>query len=1246
MATEGGVDLGSVYTSIRLQLQELHSGIAQAKQQVRDMDRELQRATQNVERNFDAMGRTVYNVLAAAFSVAAVRQFSRALDDLARQAFESQSNLLVLANQLARTGQDAGTATRLIRELSAELRVPQEELAGAAAELLRYGYSIEQIVQVFRGAAASALLMGRSTADGVRLVADALISERSTVLNTIGITENLSVAYQQYARQLGTTVDRLTAHQKAEAATQMIVKATAAEVADLETLFRGYGGAVAEAEMESYRLRQTLGQALLPSIADARAEMADLYQVLAQIAQTPEVREILEGIGEAMAASVREIREAVEWLGRHRDLLNELADIAVPGMATVLAVSLLPRLQQLYTILRDIGRLPATRAGLIIAGLFAILKVVEALDQRLQQGMSASEALADVWQSLLAMLKGEELPAPEEPGLPEPSASVVPEIQQAETAIRSLSDAMDEYRDRIVLARAGFGDLTLALLEYGDYLRQILLDESQALGDRANAATELRDVLEELAEVAPSSLARYADVQGILDQVLEGQRRAVQQMLYERLELTQGALIREEQELWDWYETQKRLYVSNQEALLALDELYAAKRADLNARIRDEIINDLRASIEEEARLYGWSNAQLLQALQQAAKSLQESNLEQLYGPLSSSEAFRELRIRIAELNRQVEAEQARELERQRLLEQQALERRLQAEQQITEDINRVRMSETEFYLWQLEQQAEAFRELGVEEARIAEWVAMKRLEYFQEYYRRMRTELDELIDALRGAGQTELAGALAELQQQVQSGDLFLGRLAQAQIDEATRVFWEALVETGDVALAAAEALDALRDVTEEVTAWEQMRAGIQEAILGQLGATGQLITGLTTGNWQQAGAAGVQMLLEESEALADAFEALTEGIAALLAPVDALIGLVESVGGKPASGAAVGAGVGWLIGGPIGAIAGGILGLIGGSRRQAEEERRRAEEERRRAEQEWREWLRRADYGELVAREQVLQRQFELWQRMPIVGRAMADQFAERLEEVRETIRQVLNVTADDLRGAVRRAFSAETAEDLSTAIYDSLKDKVRDAIVTAWLESTTMRPIWDALSDAIVGAVQDGVLTAAEMTTLERIMAEIEGKAAPFYQALQELGLVGGGEEADGRAAGGLRLVDFTGQTRNMFAEMLRPISTLDRLPFYQDLTLQELRRQTGYLAAIAGASGIGEQAAQIARSEELILQTGQVVMQYVNVVYFTGQIGQINVSGGQAAQTLEVQLAALESRGALQSRAAGA
>src|SRR5690606_25677366 len=333
-----------------------------------------------------------------------------------------------------RTGQDAGTATRLIRELSAELRVPQEELAGAAAELLRYGYSIEQIVQVFRGAAASALLMGRSTADGVRLVADALISERSTVLNTIGITENLSVAYQQYARQLGTTVDRLTAHQKAEAATQMIVKATAAEVADLETLFRGYGGAVAEAEMESYRLRQTLGQAVLPAMADVRQETAELYRTMAQIAQTPEVRAALEGLGQAMAASVREIREAVEWLGRHRDLIKELADIAIPGMSAAIAMSLIPRLRQLYEALRAIGRLPATRVGAIIAGMFALLKAIEAVDERMQAGMTTTEAfrdlVEDLWERLRTLWEGEELPFPEEPTIPQATAQQVAQLQE------------------------------------------------------------------------------------------------------------------------------------------------------------------------------------------------------------------------------------------------------------------------------------------------------------------------------------------------------------------------------------------------------------------------------------------------------------------------------------------------------------------------------------------------------------------------------------------------------------------------------------------------------------------------------------------------------------------------------------------------------------------------------------------------------------------------------------------------
>ena len=52
--------------------------------------------------------------------------------------------------------------------------------------------------------------------------------------------------------------------------------------------------------------------------------------------------------------------------------------------------------------------------------------------------------------------------------------------------------------------------------------------------------------------------------------------------------------------------------------------------------------------------------------------------------------------------------------------------------------------------------------------------------------------------------------------------------------------------------------------------------------------------------------------------------------------------------------------------------------------------------------------------------------------------------------------------------------------------------------------------MRPLFEALSDAIFEAVRDGVLSAGELDAIEDVISQITDKSAAFFEVLDELGL----------------------------------------------------------------------------------------------------------------------------------------
>lgn len=262
---------------------------------------EAARAAQQTKQSFDSVSeslagtamniRRVFAIMAGFY---AFTGFVHRLSDLAQTAFQAEAGLHLLEKQLQRTGQSTDEAMASLRALSEEIKVPVDVLARSSSELIRYGYNIQQIVDIFRGAAASGLLVGKSTTESIDTVTEALVSQRSVLLNYIGIVENIEPALQRYARAHDTTVEALTNAQKAEALHQMILRATATEVADMPRLFEGYGGSVADLAQQMHKLRVAAGQALIPTLSQLAQAAATAVEMLKPLAST--LRLLAEGI--------------------------------------------------------------------------------------------------------------------------------------------------------------------------------------------------------------------------------------------------------------------------------------------------------------------------------------------------------------------------------------------------------------------------------------------------------------------------------------------------------------------------------------------------------------------------------------------------------------------------------------------------------------------------------------------------------------------------------------------------------------------------------------------------------------------------------------------------------------------------------------------------------------------------------------------------------------------------------------
>lgn len=245
--------------------------------------------------------------------------------------------------------------------------------------------------------------------------------------------------------------------------------------------------------------------------------------------------------------------------------------------------------------------------------------------------------------------------------------------------------------------------------------------------------------------------------------------------------------------------------------------------------------------------------------------------------------------------------------------------------------------------------------------------------------------------------------------------------------------------------------------------------------------------IAAMATGNFSGV----IQFLTEHSEALGEVFGMLEEGVVALLAPIDALIGVLKKFLGSAGMGALAGGGIGFLLGGPIGALVGAITGAIGGLAAQ------------------WKNFLEKADLNSLFAKMTDLKAQQATWAKYPL-GSLLAKNLQKKIDEIIGQVKTNLKITIGDLADDVRSAFSAKTIEEFTSNLKQSVYSKVKDALIQAWMASSAVTPLFSQLSNAIFNAIQDGVMTTAEVGGIKSIVGLIGEAAGTFYSSLKELGL----------------------------------------------------------------------------------------------------------------------------------------
>lgn len=217
--------------------------------------------------------------------------------------------------------QQLGRSYQGLIEVSKSYNVNTEESIGLADELSdRWGLNkgtmsdvvktyltmnmtleeAERIITATADAAAYNRQSHLSWEEAIKQVAEGIKSGNSNLTDAAGITTNLSVMYDRFAKSIGTTAGKLTEAGKIQAAYNGIMQESALFAGNADSAMTGYTGTQATFNQTVQMARVELGESFMPVIQKITEEIVPLVKGFAEWAS--ENKEVVAGVGAATIA--------------------------------------------------------------------------------------------------------------------------------------------------------------------------------------------------------------------------------------------------------------------------------------------------------------------------------------------------------------------------------------------------------------------------------------------------------------------------------------------------------------------------------------------------------------------------------------------------------------------------------------------------------------------------------------------------------------------------------------------------------------------------------------------------------------------------------------------------------------------------------------------------------------------------------------------------------------------------------
>lgn len=290
--------------------------------QLKSIDGQAGKASSKISSSLSKIGKAVIT----AFSVTAIVKFGKTCLQVAT---ETSNAWIGLNSILVGQGKSFEQAKKFINEYISDGLIPLNDAVTAYKNLASRGYNTEQIQKTME-ALKNASVYGRQSSytmgEAVRTATEGLKNENSILVDNAGVTKNVAKMWDDYAKSIGTTRDKLTQAQKIQAEYNGILEETKFQMHDAETAQNTFTGKVAVLSQAFINMKTAIGNVIqplaklfIPIITSAVNAVTKLFTALAGLMslfglKADSVETVSNGIGD-MADSASNASDAVSEIG-------------------------------------------------------------------------------------------------------------------------------------------------------------------------------------------------------------------------------------------------------------------------------------------------------------------------------------------------------------------------------------------------------------------------------------------------------------------------------------------------------------------------------------------------------------------------------------------------------------------------------------------------------------------------------------------------------------------------------------------------------------------------------------------------------------------------------------------------------------------------------------------------------------------------------------------------------------------